>query len=91
MSLPYEFHQDSEHSILEHSIKEDRELNYDEEMQLFMDIEEKTEKSKGRLHKSRERKSRQLLDAYMAEKRHRKLYGDLYDRDLGDKDSPELW
>lgn len=59
---------------------ENEHLHYDEEEQLLSDIEGKFEESMGRLQKSRARRARLLLDAYL----EKKVYKDLYDPDLDD-------
>lgn len=59
---------------------ENEHLHYDEEEQLLSDIEDKFDKSMGRLHKNRERRTRLLLDDYL----EKRLYKDLYDPDLGE-------
>ena len=71
----------------DHTFSEDEHLHYDEEIQLFSDIEDKLEQAKGRLQKSRDRKTRLLLENYL----ERKRYHDLYDPDLGDKGTFDLW
>ncbi len=63
-----------------HALNENEHLHYDEEEQLLSDIEDKFDKSMGRLNKSRERRTRLLLDDYL----EKRLYKDLYDPDLGD-------
>lgn len=73
-----------------HELNPDEHLYYDEEVQLFADIEDKFEEAKGRLQKNRERKTRFLLDEYLAKKQAQALYRDLYDPDLGEKGSPSL-
>ncbi|MCD6045965.1 MAG: hypothetical protein K0R48_1128 [Gammaproteobacteria bacterium] len=66
--------------------KENEHLHYDEEEQLLFEIEDKVEKSKGRLHKGRERQTRLLLDDYL----EKRLYKDLYDPDLGESRASHL-
>ncbi len=68
-----------------HDISADEHLHYDEEFQLFADLEDKFEETKGRFQKNRERKTRLLLDEYLAKKQREVLYKDLYDPDLGEK------
>lgn len=63
----------------------DEHLRYDEEEQLFAEIEGKFEQTKGRLQKNRDRKTRLLLDEYLARKQTQAIYKDLYDPDLGEK------
>jgi hypothetical protein len=63
---------------------ENEHLHYDEEEQLLSEIEDKFEKSMGRLNKSRERHNRLLLDEYLEKREAHRLYKDLYDPDLGD-------
>ena len=63
-----------------HALNENEHLHYDEEEQLLSDIEDNFYKSIGRLNKSRERRTRLLLDDYL----EKRLYKDLYDPDLGD-------
>lgn len=67
-----------------HALNVDEHLHYDEEEQLLFEIEDKFEKSMGRLHKSRERHNRLLLDEYLEERRGQRFHKDLYDPDLGD-------
>lgn len=59
---------------------DNEQLHSNEEEQLLSDIEDKFEKSMGRLHKNRERHTRLLLDDYL----EKRLYKDLYDPDLGE-------
>jgi hypothetical protein len=63
---------------------ENEHLHYDEEEQLLSEIEDKFEKSMGRLHKSRERHNRILRDEYLEERKGKSFHKDLYDPDLGD-------
>ncbi len=66
----------------QHDLSVDKHLDYDEEEQFFESIEEKFEETKGRLLKTRERKTRLLLDKYLEDRRHAMLEKDLYDPDL---------
>jgi hypothetical protein len=65
---------------------ENEHLHYDDEEQLLSDIEGKLDKSMARLQKSRERRTRLLLDDYL----EKRLYKDLYDPDLGDTSASHL-
>lgn len=67
-----------------HVLNENEHLHYDDEEQLLFEIEDKFEKSMGRLHKSRERHNRLLLDDYLEARRGERFHKDLYDPDLGD-------
>jgi hypothetical protein len=67
-----------------HVLGENEHLHYDEEEQLLSEIEDKFEKSMGRLHKSRERHNRILRDEYLEERKGKSFHKDLYDPDLGD-------
>ncbi len=62
----------------------DEHLHYDEEEQLFLEVESKFEQTRGRLQKSRERNTRLLLADYLEKKQTQQNYRDLYDPDLGD-------
>lgn len=66
----------------QHDLSADEHVDYDEEEQLFESVEEKFEETKGRLLKTRERKTRLFLDKYLEERRHASLEKDLYDPDL---------
>lgn len=66
------------------NFSENEHLHYDEEERLLSEIEDKFDRSMGRLNKSRERHNRLLLDEYLERREKQKLYKDLYDPDLGD-------
>lgn len=71
-------------------LSENEHLHYDEEEQLLSEIEGKLEKSMGRLRRSRERRTRLLLDDYLEKRQVQNYHKDLYDPDLGDTNVSHL-